>query len=196
MVTRNRFRSVQPGALIGPLRPGLHAKAALERHEQGIIRQPAGIFRLEGRHRLPVTAPAPGLGLFQQGESTLIYLAVVHIARLRPPSAGVHLRLGQEVICDEGVQVDEVGVACKGRKGLVGGIPIAGRAKGQKLPVFLPCLVKKICKAIRRFAKGPDAVWRREGGDWHQNASGTIHMSQPFTAPAATPLMIYFWQQR
>ena len=44
---------------------------------------------------------------------------------------------GQKFLCDEFLQVDEIRISGKGGKGLIGGIPIAGRSDGKDLPVGL-----------------------------------------------------------
>ena len=54
------------------------------------------------------------------------------------------LSLGEEAVRCQQTEVDEVGVAGKGRKALVGAVPVARRADGEYLPVGLLCGRKEI----------------------------------------------------
>ena len=44
LVMCHRLGTAEADVLVRPIRPGLHPKMALEGHEQGVIRQPGGIF--------------------------------------------------------------------------------------------------------------------------------------------------------
>ena len=160
--------------LVVPFRPRLHAEVALERHEEGVVRQPALIFPLKCRDGLAVARKAARLGLFEQREAARVDFAVVDIAGIVAPVAGVDLRARQELIFDEQVQVDEIRVTRKGRKALIRRVAVARRAERQELPVFLPRGGEKVGKVIGGLAHRADAVGRGKGRDRHQNAGGTF----------------------
>ena len=170
-----QLRAAQADVLILPLRPGAHPEMALAGHEQGVVRQPPGVLRHKGRDLLPVTLPAPLFGLGQQLQPAVIHSAVVHMAGVTPPAVGLHLLFRQKAVLHQQVRIDEIGVAGKGGKALIGGIPIAGGAKGQHLPVVLARLRQKVRKVIRRFAQRADAIGGRQGENGHQNAAASIH---------------------
>ena len=170
-----QLRAAQADVLILPLRPGAHSEMALAGHEQGVVRQPPGVLRHKGRDLLPVTLPAPLFSLGQQLQPAVIHSAVVHMAGVTPPAVGLHLLFRQKAVLHQQVRIDEIGVAGKGGKALIGGIPIAGGAKGQHLPVVLARLRQKVRKVIRRFAQRADAIGGRQGENGHQNAAASIH---------------------
>ena len=160
--------------LIVPLRPRLHAEVALERHEECVIRQPALVFLFKRCDVLVVARKAARLGLFKQRKAAFVDLAVVNIAGIVAPVAGVDLCARQELILDEQVEVDEVWVASKGGEALIRRVAVARRAERQELPVFLSRGGEKVGKVIGGLAHRADAVGRGKGRDRHQNAGGTF----------------------
>ena len=99
--------------------------------------------------------------------------AVVHRKRVIPPLFRLELGGGQQAVGLESVEVDEVGVARKGRAALVGAVPIARGAQGQDLPDGLACLGQKIHKLQRRFAKAADPIGAGQAGHRHQDSTFT-----------------------
>ena len=167
----------QAQSLVGPVGPGLHAEMTLAGHVQGIVLQPAAVLLPEGGHSLGVTLPAPLFGDGQHLEAAFVDLAVVHIPRLGAPLAAGDLALLQQTVGHQHVQVDKVGVSGKGGKALIRGIAVAGGAKGQHLPIVLARGVEEVGEIIGGLAQCADAIGGRQGGDGHQNTTGTFHSS-------------------
>ena len=154
-----------------PLGPGTAAVFILQGHEQGVVRQPEGVFGTEisiGRGgRLQQTAA----GFAQHLPPFAVEGAVVHPVRgAFPVDVRVFLPL-QQAVGRQQVQVDEIGVARKGGEGLVGAVPVAGGTDGQDLPVSLSRRRKKIHKLPCCPAHGADAVGRRQAGQVHQHTA-------------------------
>ena len=136
-----------------PVRPALPLKMLLERHEEAVIIQPAGLFLPERliirvfRRRLLKTF----IGQGQHRKAVLVQRAVIHGFRIRAEIPAVALPSLQEPLFDQGLQVDKIGISREGREGLVGRIAVAGRSEGQHLPVGLSRLLQKIHKFIGFF---------------------------------------------
>lgn len=105
---------------------------------------------------------------------------------------GLSLSLFQKTVGKQQARVDEIGVCRKGGKALVGAVAVASGADGQNLPVALARFGEKINEMPRLVAQRANAVRPRQAGQRQKNARG----SHPFTAPATTPSMMYFWQAR
>ena len=151
-------RIVEADSLIGPFLPGLHTEMPLEGHEQGVVRQPGGVFLRKGRHRAAIPRPASFRRLFQQVQAVFIELAVIHMAGILTPVPVADLLLRQKSILDQQIQINEIGIARIRGKALVGGIAVAGGTEGEHLPVPLTGGVEQIGKVISRKAHGADAV--------------------------------------
>ena len=147
----------------------------LVRHEQGIVREPALICLHEGGHGLTIPLPAALKGLAQQVEALFIDAAVVHMAGVTAPLAPAALGLGQQTVGDEQLGVNVVGVTGVGGEALIGRISVAGRAKRQHLPVALTRRVEEIRKIVCRLPQRANPVGGGQGGDGHQNTTGTFH---------------------
>lgn len=96
---------------------------AFDCHIQGIIGQPVTISGLESGHILGVPVPTPFKGFFEQGKAGVIEGGVVHPQGVASPERGLAFSSGQKAILTEQLQVDKIGVARKGREGLIGRIP-------------------------------------------------------------------------
>lgn len=95
-------RALLPQAdVVRPLRPRLHAEMALAGHEQGVVRQPGGIFLRKGRYRFGVPLAAAIRRLFQQVQSVFVELAVIHMAGVLSPVPVTDLLLRQKAILDQ-----------------------------------------------------------------------------------------------
>ena len=127
-------------------------------HKQGVILQPTAVLRPESGDLSRVPLPAPLLRQRQHFEAALVNLAVVHIAGLAAPLAAFDFPALQQAVGHQHIQVDEVGISGESREALIGGVPIAGGAKRQHLPVMLARLMEEISKIIGCFAQRADAV--------------------------------------
>ena len=84
---------------------------------------------------------------------------VVDIAGVGSQIHAIDIALLQIPCLDKLGKVDKVGVACAGRERLIGRITIAGRRKGQNLPVMLFARGEKIDEVVGIPAKAADSVW-------------------------------------
>ena len=84
---------------------------------------------------------------------------VVDIAGVGSQIHAIDIPLLQIPCLDKLGKVDKVGVACAGRERLIGRIAIAGRRKGQNLPVMLFARGEKIDEVVGIPAKAADSVW-------------------------------------
>ena len=79
----------------------------------------------------------------------------------------------QDWIARQVVQVDEVGIPGKGRKGLVGGVAKAGGTDREDLPIGLPRRGEELHKMPGVRPHGSDPVGGGQTGQVHQNAAGS-----------------------
>ena len=86
---------------------------------------------------------------------------------------GLELGGCQQPLGFQSIQINEIGVARKGRAALVGAVPIARGAQGQDLPDLLACRRKEIHKFFCLFAKAADPVGAGQAGHRHQNTTFT-----------------------
>ena len=84
---------------------------------------------------------------------------VVDIAGVGSQIHAIDIALLQIPCLDKLGKVDKVGVACAGRERLIRRIAIAGRRKGQNLPVMLFARGEKIDEVVGIPAKAADSVW-------------------------------------
>lgn len=84
---------------------------------------------------------------------------VVDIAGVGSQIHAIDIALLKIPCLDKFGKVDEVGVARAGRERLIGRIAIAGRRKGQNLPVMLFARGEKIDEVVGIPAKAADSVW-------------------------------------
>ena len=84
--------------------------------------------------------------------------AVVHRKWVIAPLFRLELGGGQQAVGLESVEVDEVGVARKGRAALVGAVAVAGGAEGQQLPDVLARSGQKIHELERFGAKAANTI--------------------------------------
>ena len=136
-------------------------------HVQGVVRQPALVFRPEVGHRAGIALPAPLIGLAKKGKAALVDLSVVHVARVAAPVGGGALGGRQQPVIHQHIRVDKIGVAGVGGKALVGGVAIAGGTQGEHLPVGLAGVFQEIGEIIGRLAQGTDAIGGGQGGYRH-----------------------------
>ena len=190
----------------------------LERHEQRVVSQPRGVLRAEGGKLRGVAFDPALIGPAQHGEAAHVDRAVVGALLVGAPEDVLDFAFLQQPVADQQIEIDVVGVARKGGEGGVGAVAVAGRPQGKKLPVTLPGRLEEIHKLIRALAHRADPVGGGQGAHGHQDTAAAVHknqlfssnrggsaasvrylvldQTQPLTAPAATPLMICFWQTR
>ena len=157
LLQRRRLPFPQRGL---PFQPGSPAVLLLDRGEQGIIHQPEGFllaerliflflcfFLLERLERL-----------LQHRETVLVQRPVIHPLLVLAKIQGVQILLGQQPVFHQPLRGDEVGVPGKGRKRLIGRVPVARGPHREDLPVGLPGVFQKVHKFIRLFAEAPDPV--------------------------------------
>ena len=120
------------------------------------------------------TLPAPGgIGGTQDLVAAGVQGAVIHVQRVLAPRLGLELGGCQQPLGFQSIQINEIGVARKGRAALVGAVPIARGAQGQDLPDLLACRRKEIHKFFCLFAKAADPVGAGQAGHRHQNTTFT-----------------------
>ncbi len=163
-----------------PAVPGIAAVAALQRHKEGVVRQPARLLLAEPAVLLPVPGQQPLHRQPQHRVAAPVQLAIVHPGGVVPPGDILVLLRQQQPLIGQVIQVDEVGVAGVGGKGLVGGIPIAGGPHRQHLPAGLPPQGQQVGKLPGGSAQGADAVGGGKGGNRHQD-TGFSHGTCSFS---------------
>ena len=107
------------------------------------------------------------VGRPQQAVAAVVQRAVVDAAGVGPEIGPLQLALGQQALFPQGLQVDEIGVARKGRTALVGAVPIAGGAQGQDLPDGLARRRKEIHEPDGLRPKAADPIGAGQAGDRH-----------------------------
>ena len=98
----------------------------------------------------------------EQVKPVLIECFVIHLIRSVPKVRGLHLFGSQQVLLYKLGQVDEIGIARKGGKRLVGAVSIACGPDGEHLPVPLAGRRQKLDKPPGFFSQRSDPEWRRE----------------------------------
>ena len=145
--------------LLGPLPKGLEPALLLHGHELTIGNEPVlvcldkvvEIGRLVGSKALS--------GAVENLTAAAKDSAVVDIAGVGSQIHVIDIALLQIPCLDKLGKVDKVGVARAGRERLIGRIAIAGRRKGQNLPVMLFARGEKIDEVVGIPAKAADSVW-------------------------------------
>ena len=180
----DRLGLVPADVVLGPLGPADHAEMSLERHKERVILDPcvgaAKLLKLRG-----VLLAAAAEGDTQHVKAVLIYLAVVDSGGVIAPVDAGELRLFQELILYEQVEVDKVGVPRKGGEGGIGAVAVARGTQRQELPVSLPGVAEKVYEFVCAFAHGADTVIRRQAAHGHEYTAAAVHKNHP--------LCVLFW---
>ena len=168
---------VAQAVLPRPLGPGLHLLLRLDGHVEGVIVQPVLIGQCEGVVIVGVVGPAAvpagaagrpgGIGRTQQRIADVVDGAVVDAAGVRAEVGLLQLLGGQQALLAQSLQVDEIGVARKGRAALVGAVPIAGGAEGQDLPDVLARRRQEVHKFDSLRPEAADPVRAGQAGHRH-----------------------------
>ena len=145
--------------LLGPLPKGFESALLLHGHKLAVGNEPVlvcldkvvEIGRLVGSKALS--------GSIENLTAANKDGAVVDVAGVGTKEDAVDVTLLQIAGFDKLGKVDQVGVACAGRERLIGRIAIAGRRKGQDLPVMLFARGEKIDEVVGIPAKAADSVW-------------------------------------
>ena len=154
-----RFRPAQADVLV-PGNPGAILHLGLDRHIQGVVLQPPAVFLPEffdGRFLF-----SPGKGFSEQYKPGVPQGFIIHLFRVVSPVVFQAFLFCQKPLVTEAVQIQKIGVPCKGGKALVGAVPVAGGANGQHLPVGLARLLQKIYKFISAPAQRPNPIGGRQ----------------------------------
>ena len=165
--------------ILCPLDPRLALKAVFYRHEQGKIVQPPLVFLAERRKRFVVADVAAGVGQPQQTAALGVQAAVVDVVCLAAKVCLFAFGGGQHTFFHQCVQTDEIRVARKGGKALVGAVAVAGHPQRQDLPVGLSGLLEPIHKVVCFLREAADAVRGRQTADGQQNACTSLHLLLP-----------------
>ena len=153
--------------ILRPFIPALTFKEIFQCHEQRIIIQPPAVFRYEALIVRILADIAALIGHGQKDVAVLILVLIVNIIFIIPKVHAVAFFPCQHSLLDQFFQINKVGIARKGREGLVGRITIGGGMDRQDLPIGLACLLQPINKCIRFLGKTADAVFTRQAGDGH-----------------------------
>ena len=165
--------------ILCPLDPRLAFKATFHRHKQGKIVQPPLVFLAKCRKRFVVADVAAGVGQPQQTAALGIQAAVINVVCLAAEVCLFALGGGQHPFLHQCIQTDEIGVARKGGKALVGAVAVAGHTQRQDLPIGLPGFLEPIHKVVCFLRKAADAVRGRQTADGQQNACTSLHLLLP-----------------
>lgn len=142
--------------------------------------QPVLIFRHEGLLIGILADVAALICLAQQFQAVFAHFAIIHPLRVGTEVHAVALLSGQDALFDQIFQIDQIGVARDGGKGLIGGSAVAGGAQGQDLPVGLACLDQSVHKIISRPGETANAILGRQTGDGQQNTGTSHHNILPY----------------
>ena len=154
-----------------PLCPRRAAVCVLERHEKGVIVEPRGIFRAEAGEICPRRGEQRLRRLAENRPAAAVELFVIDAAGVAAPIKVYIIFTVEQTVRREQVEVDEIRVAGKGRKRLIGRIAEAGRRQRQDLPAALAARGEKVDEVARRRAERADSVGGGQGGNVHQNAA-------------------------
>ena len=143
----------------GPLPKRLESALLFDGHELAVGDEPVlvGLDKVIEIGRL-VGSKALG-GAVENLTAAAKDSTVVNIAGVGSQVHAIDIALLQIPCLDKLGKVDKVGVACAGRERLIGRIAIAGRRKGQNLPVMLFARGEKIDEVVGIPAKAADSVW-------------------------------------
>ena len=152
-----------------PVQPGLAAQGVFQRHEQGVVLQPAPVLLYKGFvgfiRRKPLKRQP------QHVHPVGVHGTKIYPLRVISPGNVLNFLFFQQSFVHQGVQVDEIVAARAGAQGLVGGVAVARGSQGQDLPAPLSGLDQKVHKGIGVLPHGADAVRGRQGGNMHQNSA-------------------------
>ena len=98
---------------------------------------------------------------------------------LRPKFGLFALGGGQHPFLHQSIQTDEIRIARKGGKALIGAVAVAGHAQRQDLPVGLPGFLEPVHKVVCFLREAADAVRGRQTADGQQNACTSLHLHVP-----------------
>lgn len=140
----------------------------MEGGEFGVVLQPGEVELLRK------LGPASGKAeerLIEQVHPGGPEMGVVHpVGESR--AGGLHLLVGEQADGYQLVQVDEIGIACEGGGGHIGGIAVAGGDQGQDLPIGLAGIRQKVHEPAGGRAQRADTIGTGQRGDSQQDTAG------------------------
>ncbi len=154
----------------------------------GIIQEPVPLVLTKSFKLLPPLRRGVGSEIGRRFAQQL-FLVMCHPAVIDPVRIcrfrQRDIVLIQIAQADQFTQVDQQGVAGKGREGVVGRIAVAGGIKRQDLPDALAGFCQKVHELKSFFSQGPDAVRAGQAGGMQQNAvaAGDLHKFSPENDP-------------
>ena len=165
------FRPAQADILL-PLHPGRVPEPELQGAVEGIVLQPLPVIGDVGLEVVAVSVEAVLLpfplrvqgkgavliGAAQERKAHLIDPLVIHIGGVAAEVVLLHFLPAQITRSDQLVRIDHIGIARKGREGLIGRISVAGLAQRQDLPPGLARLHQKVYKPVCLCGKTADPV--------------------------------------
>ena len=122
---------------------------------------------------------AAGVRQPQQTAALGIQAAVVDVICLAAEVCLFALVGSQHPFLHQCIQTDEIRIARKGGKALIGAVAVAGNTQRQDLPVGLPGFLEPVHKVVCFLRKAADAVRGRQTADGQQNACTSLHLRLP-----------------
>ena len=169
--------------ILGPFIPASAVKEILDCHEQRIIRKPPVVLLNKLQIGFVVHYIAALISLAQKRIADVVHDLIVDVVLFSAIIDCVAFLLGEHALFDQILQADEIGIACEGGEGLIGGITVAGLAQGQNLPVGLARILQPIHKIISFLRETADAVFGGQAEDGKQNTGFSCHSQfSPFVS--------------
>ena len=106
--------------ILRPLCPCLLLKSGFYCHIDGIVSEPPPVFCLEPEKLSVLADIAPLIGFSEKRKTVSVQLRIINAVLLFSKICAVALLPGEDSLLNQILQADEIGIACKGRKRLVG----------------------------------------------------------------------------
>jgi len=163
-----------------PLDPGASALLRLQRREQRVVRQPAGVPAAEGRETALPRGRRGGEPIRRRAQPRPARgqnRAEVHPRRVRFRETA-QISGGQPAVAAQVVEADQQRVGGEGRKALVGRVAVTGGAQRQELPIPLAHRRERAQPAARVRADLADAPRPRQRGRVQQQPGGAFRQQR------------------
>ena len=137
--------------VLGPFIPALTAKEILQRHKQRIVIQPPAVFCQEFLVFRILADIAALIGHGQKNVTAAVHFFVIDVILIVTEIHAVALFPGQDALINQGLQINKVGIARKGGKGLVRRITVGCGMNGKNLPEGLSGFLQPVHEGICFF---------------------------------------------